>query len=114
MRKLNLTVGIALLALALPSANAGAEGTFFVSERASRAATAPYEDTEFDRDLPILAERMEGKQWTAGAPHEDTLVDRGWPYLPQLAEAETSASAGATVEYGWAWAGDHNFIAPAQ
>lgn len=92
----------------------GAEGTFFVSERAPRAATAPYEDTEFDRDLPTLAQRMEAKRWLGGAPHEDTLIDRGWPYLPQLAESEANVSAGATAERGWPWAGDHNAIAPAQ
>jgi hypothetical protein len=85
-----------------------------VNIRAPRTASAAYEDTEFDRDLPTLAQRTEGKQRNAGAPYEDTLVDRGWPYLPQLAEPEANASAGATVEYPWPWARDHNVVSPAQ
>ncbi len=105
MRKLNLTAGVALLAVVLPSANVGAdEGTVFVSERAPREATMPYEDTEFDRNLPTIAERMGTKRWTIGES----------PAADKFADEQKSASAGASAEFGVPWQRDHHFIAPAQ
>lgn len=114
MRKLKLTIGIAILALAFPIANAGAQGSVFVSERAPRAASAAYEDTEFDRDLPVLAQPTQAKQRVAGAPHEDTLADRGWPVLPQSMSGAGEASFGATVAPVSPFDRDYGFIAPAQ
>ncbi|OGA61640.1 MAG: hypothetical protein A3G81_07350 [Betaproteobacteria bacterium RIFCSPLOWO2_12_FULL_65_14] len=108
MRKLTLTVGIALLAVALPAANASDDAQY---EREGWAAVPV---AEVERARPGTSQRVDRPRLQRAAPYEETLFDRGWPVLPERIPAADEASFGATVAPVSPFDRDYGFIAPAQ
>ncbi len=111
MRKLTLTIGIAVLAAAFPGANAS-EGSEY--ERAARPRAAPYEETEFDRTQPTISQRMERPRRPRGEPYQDVEIDQTLPDVRERAPMVGEASTGASGAPESAWDRDHNFVAPPQ
>jgi hypothetical protein len=120
MRKLILTIGVAALAVAFQGVSAAAPGyeeTEFdrtlpnIPERMApkRVFGSPYEELELERALPQMPERGPGAPQARGAPYEETLFDRTFPSVPGR---DMGASVGATMTEDSVWDRDHHFVAP--
>ena len=84
---------------------------------------APFDQSQLDRALPTLPEKVAASEQTVSAermPYEQNRIDAALPNLPDTRERVMLAQIGGTSykseveESGSPWANDHHFIAPAQ
>jgi len=84
---------------------------------------SPFEQSQLDRALPTLPEKVAASEPTVSAdrmPYEQSRIDAALPNLPDTRERVMVAQIGgasyksAAEDSGSPWADDHHFIAPAQ